>query len=175
MRKPLAVITLALLASVVLTDCARKRQPETDTRGRIEPPVTDRADGTADGRRAEEERMAFERALNAIRDPVYFDFDRSDLRPEARETLNRKAQILRDYPDIRVRIEGHCDERGTVEYNLALGERRAESARQYLIDLGIDPDRLTTVSYGEERPAVEGRNEAAWALNRRAEFVPLGV
>ena len=95
--------------------------------------------------------------------------------PEAREELNQKAEVLRQYPDIRVRIEGHCDERGTVEYNLALGERRAEAARSYLIDLGIDPDRLTTVSYGEERPAVEGQNEAAWSQNRRDEFVALGV
>jgi peptidoglycan-associated lipoprotein len=116
-----------------------------------------------------------ERAMASIQAPIYFDFDRSELKPEAREVLNQKAEAMRQYPDIRIRIEGHCDERGTVEYNLALGERRAEAARAYLIDLGIDPDRMTTVSYGEERPAVPESNEAAWAQNRRDEFVPLGV
>ena len=75
---------------------------------------------------------------------------------------------------MQLRLEGHADERGTVEYNLALGERRAEAARAYLIDLGIDPDRMTTISYGEERPAVQGANEAAWSQNRRDEFIPLG-
>jgi peptidoglycan-associated lipoprotein len=108
-----------------------------------------------------------------IGDMIFFDFDRSDLRPEARTTLQQKSEILRQYPDIRVRIEGNADERGTVEYNLALGERRADAARTYLIDLGIDPDRLTTISYGEERPLAEGQNETAWQQNRRDEFIPI--
>jgi peptidoglycan-associated lipoprotein len=112
-------------------------------------------------------------AMAMIGDMIFFDFDRSELRPEARTTLQQKSEILRQYPDIRVRIEGNADERGTVEYNLALGERRADAARTYLIDLGIDPDRLTTISYGEERPLDEGHNEAAWQQNRRDEFIPI--
>jgi peptidoglycan-associated lipoprotein len=170
-----AVIVLVLAAGVVLASCSRKRQPETEDVVRTQPPETVvQPDTGEDTRDAEEEAMR-ERAMASIQAPIYFDFDRSELKPEAREVLNQKAEALRQYPDVRIRIEGHCDERGTVEYNLALGERRAEAARQYLIDLGIDPDRLTTVSYGEERPAVPESNEAAWAQNRRDEFVPLGV
>jgi peptidoglycan-associated lipoprotein len=117
--------------------------------------------------------LSRDEAMAMIGDMIFFDFDRSDLRPEARTTLQQKSEILRQYPDIRVRIEGNADERGTVEYNLALGERRADAGRTYLIDLGIDPDRLTTISYGEERPLAEGHNEAAWQQNRRDEFIPI--
>lgn len=174
-RRLLGIVMLLMVAGMALVGC-RRRQPETEDRGRTEPStVVDTPDAGAGDRAAETEALMRERALAAISAPIYFDFDRSDLRSEAREVLNQKAEVLRQYPDIRVRIEGHCDERGTVEYNLALGERRAEAARSYLIDLGIDPDRLTTVSYGEERPAVEGQNEAAWSQNRRDEFVALGV
>src|SRR5687768_1534560 len=170
-----AVIVLALAAGLALSGC-RKRQPETENVERTLPPetVVDQPDTGEEMRDAEEEAMR-ERAMASIQAPIYFDFDRSELKTEAREVLNQKAEAMRQYPDIRIRIEGHCDERGTVEYNLALGERRAEAARAYLIDLGIDPDRMTTVSYGEERPAVPESNEAAWAQNRRDEFVPLGV
>jgi peptidoglycan-associated lipoprotein len=175
-----SLLSVVALALVVLAGCGGNPPPETDTRERTEPPpvVTDTAEeeaAEAARRAAEEDRLVRERAVSMLRDQVYFDFDRSELKPEARETLRRKAEVLRQYPDFRLRIEGHCDERGTVEYNLALGERRAEAARQYLVDLGIDPDRLTTVSYGEERPAIPGSNEAAWAQNRRDEFIPLGV
>ena len=102
---------------------------------------------------------------------VYFDFDKANLRPEAKELLKVNAQVLKDNPDVTVSIEGHCDERGTVEYNLALGERRANAARQYLVDMGVAAARIRTISYGEERPADPGHNEGAWAKNRRAAFV----
>jgi len=101
---------------------------------------------------------------------VYFDFDRSNLTSESRASLEHNAAVLKEYPDIRVLIEGHCDERGTIEYNLALGERRALAARNYLINLGINPDRLATISYGEERPVDPRHNEEAWAKNRRDDF-----
>lgn len=120
-------------------------------------------------------RMAGDRALAEIRQPIYFAFDRSELEGPSRATLQRKADVLREWPGARVVVEGHADERGTVEYNLALGERRAQVARSYLIDLGIDGDRLTTVSYGEERPVGGGHNEASWKLDRRDEFVPSGI
>lgn len=170
-------LTLGILAVAVVamtTAGCRRRAPEVEPRDRTEPPPVT-TPTTTDDDRAREEAERRERAMVDLRVPIYFDFDRSELKPEARETLQRKAEVLRTYPEIRIRIEGHCDERGTVEYNLALGERRAEAARQYLIDLGIDPDRITTVSYGEERPAAEGSNEAAWSLNRRDEFIPIGV
>jgi peptidoglycan-associated lipoprotein len=173
----LTLLMVTALALGLAAGCSRRQPPATDDRGRVEPPpATDTADGDADAqRRAEEEaRLARERAYGSIQDMIFFDFDRSDLREDARQTLQMKAEALRQFPDIRIRIEGHADERGTVEYNLALGERRADAARAYLVDLGIDPDRMTTISYGEERPAVEGQNEAAWSQNRRDEFVILG-
>jgi peptidoglycan-associated lipoprotein len=173
----LTLLTVTVLALGLAASCSRKQPPATDDRGRVEPPpATDTADADADAqRRAEEEaRLAREAAYGSIQDMIFFDFDRSDLREDARQTLQTKAEALRQFPDIRIRIEGHADERGTIEYNLALGERRADAARAYLVDLGIDPDRMTVISYGEERPQVDGQNEAAWSQNRRDEFVILG-
>ena len=102
---------------------------------------------------------------------VHFDFDKSDLRPEARDILAQHAQKLKERPNELVLIEGHCDERGTIEYNLALGDRRAMSVRDYLVSLGIEAARITTISYGKERPLDAGHNEEAWAKNRRGAFV----
>ena len=104
--------------------------------------------------------------------PVYFEFDRFDLDEEAKGLLREKADILRAYPALSLRIEGHCDNRGTDEYNLALGERRAKAAYDYLVLLGIKPSRLAWVSFGEMYPAVEGQAEDAWGRNRRDEFRP---
>ncbi len=102
---------------------------------------------------------------------VNFDYDQFNLKPQAREILRKHADWLLEYPNFSVVIEGHCDERGTNEYNLALGERRATSAMEYLVNLGVDKKRLTTISYGEELPLDPGHNEEAWAKNRRAHFV----
>ncbi len=99
---------------------------------------------------------------------VYFDFDRFDLNDVSRSTLERQAAWLSANPGVRVAIEGHCDERGTREYNLALGERRANAAKDYLVALGVSPDRIRTVSYGEERPVAMGSNDVAWSQNRRS-------
>ncbi len=106
--------------------------------------------------------------LTAIGNSVYFGFDSAALDPRARQTLSRQAAFLKMNPSIKVTIEGHCDERGTREYNLALGERRASAARDFLLAQGIDAARIRTVSYGKERPAVEGSNETAWSKNRRS-------
>jgi peptidoglycan-associated lipoprotein len=103
-----------------------------------------------------------------VGDRVYFGFDRFDLSAEARAVLDRQAQWLSQYPNTRVVIEGHADERGTREYNLALGERRATAVRNYLVASGIAASRVSTISYGKERPEVVGSNESAWAQNRRA-------
>ncbi len=101
---------------------------------------------------------------------IYFEYDRSNLQPDAQQILTDKADFLRANPSYSVLIAGNCDDRGTEEYNLALGERRAMSAKNYLIALGISPDRLKTISYGELRPADPANNPVAWALNRRDTF-----
>ena len=106
-----------------------------------------------------------------ISEDIYFDFDSAQLLPQAQEILRQKADWLRSHVGASVIVEGHTDERGTVEYNLALGDRRAEAVKAFLVELGISPDRITTISYGEERPADPGHDEAAWAKNRRAQFV----
>jgi len=137
------------------------------------------------GRRAlEEQRLREEQRLmeeqrkqgmsqqpQVIDEDIYFDFDQSMIRPDAQEVLRKKAEFLRENSVVSVVIEGHCDERGTAEYNLALGERRALAAKAFLMDLGISSSRLSTISYGEERPIDPRSNEEAWARNRRAHFV----
>ena len=102
---------------------------------------------------------------------VFFDFDKSELRSDAVAQLKTNANWIQASGGRKVVVEGHCDERGTNEYNLALGERRANSAKDYIVNLGVEPARLKTVSYGEEKPFAEGHNEDAWAQNRRAHFV----
>ena len=116
-------------------------------------------------REAEQMKMMF------LGEYAHFAFDRSDLDETAQEILLRKAEFLRANPDTYITIEGHCDERGTNEYNLALGDRRAESAKSFIVDLGIEAYRISTVSYGEERPLCYVSDEECWAKNRRAAFV----
>ncbi len=108
---------------------------------------------------------------NISQNNIYFEFDKSRLTPMAQDTLMRHAAWLRENPDATVTIEGHADERGTNEYNLALGDRRADSAKDFLVDLGISASRLTTISYGEERPLCMDQTEECWAKNRRGHFV----
>ena len=130
-------------------------------------------------KRLEEERLkaeglkgeALKAAMQFESTMIYFDFDKSNLRPDAQATLRKQADFLQANPKAKVIIEGHCDERGTTEYNLALGDRRANSAKAFLVNLGVSESRLTTISYGEERPLDSGGTEMAWAKNRRAQFV----
>jgi peptidoglycan-associated lipoprotein len=122
-------------------------------------------------RAAEMERANMAAKRMFMNEDIYFEFDSAVLQPMARDVLNRKAEWLRNNPDASIIIEGHCDERGTNAYNIALGDRRAESAKAYLVDLGIDEVVFATISYGEERPVDPGHNEEAWAKNRRAHFV----
>ena len=107
----------------------------------------------------------------AMFENIHFDFDKSFIREDAKPTLGNVAAYLKKNPNAKLQIEGHCDERGTSEYNMALGQRRADSAKKYLVNLGVAGSRLSTITYGEERPADPGHNEAAWAKNRRAVFV----
>ena len=101
---------------------------------------------------------------------IHFDFDKYSIKDEYKDVLTQKAQLLREWPSVKIRIEGHCDEWGTNEYNLALGERRANAAMEFLVGAGVSADRITTVSYGEEKPLDPGHNKEAWKMNRRDEF-----
>lgn len=123
---------------------------------------------------AEREAAARQRAINEARatltEMVHFDYDMSEIRSDAAEILRKKVAVLRASPSVTLRIAGHADERGSTEYNLALGNRRAEAVKQFLTGFGLSADRFTTTSFGEERPLVNASNEDAWAQNRRAEF-----
>ena len=130
----------------------------------------------AEKARQAEERLEAEKAqamsemVQDLKEPIHFAFDSYELSPEARSILKDKAAVLDGNPEWKVVIEGHCDERGTDEYNLALGERRARAAYEFLVLLGIEADRLSIISYGEEKPVDTAHTEAAWARNRRDEF-----
>lgn len=119
--------------------------------------------------RAAEE--ALRRARAVLTERVHFDYDMSEIRPDAEQVLRSKVEILRASPNVRIRIEGHCDERGSNEYNDALGNRRAQAVVDFFTNFGLDPSRFATVSFGEDRPLVRASNEEAWAQNRRAEFI----
>jgi peptidoglycan-associated lipoprotein len=140
------------------------------------PPEPEPEDDSADRERLERERMAreaAERARAAATDlaaMINFDYDQAVVRPPDQETLDRKATILLANPGVRIRIAGHADERGSDEYNLALGNRRAAAAKRYLVNKGVDASRVEVISYGEERPLNPGSDETAYAQNRRAEF-----
>jgi peptidoglycan-associated lipoprotein len=108
--------------------------------------------------------------LREVRD-AYFDYDKADIRPDARASLSQTADFLKGHPSIKATIEGHCDERGSTEYNLALGDRRATAVKQYLVSLGVSADRLSTVSFGKEKPFCNESNESCWQQNRRGHFV----
>src|SRR5439155_11427620 len=108
---------------------------------------------------------------HVVRKPIQCDFAKADTRGDAQQSMNGNAARMREHGSLKVRIEGHCDERGTVEYNLALGDRRARAARDYLVSVGIPAQRLRTISFGKERPLDPGHNESAWSVNRRAEFI----
>ena len=181
-------LVLIVPGLMLATSCAKKKiESEPGVVTIEEEPVTEGV--TADDERArrralEEQRISEERLREQAKarreraeleefqnEHIYFEFDKSRLLPESKEILRNKAKWLMAHPDVSVIIEGHCDERGTSEYNMALGDRRAQSAKSYLVDLEIGSRRLMTISYGEERPLDPGHNERAWAKNRRDQFV----
>ncbi|MDG5494233.1 MULTISPECIES: peptidoglycan-associated lipoprotein Pal [Azospirillaceae] len=157
--KIVSLVAVALLA----TACSSKKEPTATatTAGTSAPaaPAAAKPTGPVPG-------SAEDFVVN-VGDRVFFGFDKSDLTPEATATLDRQAAWLKQYQGVTVTVEGHADERGTREYNLALGERRATAVKNYLTALGVDGARVQTISYGKERPAVVGSNEAAWTQNRR--------
>lgn len=156
MRK--AIIALAAVGA--LAACASRPEPtptpETTTPTPTQPSPSGPTPGSVEDFRV------------SVGDRVFFGYDRFDLTPEARQVLERQAAWLRRYPNVRLLVAGNCDERGTREYNLALGARRAAAARDYLVSLGIEGGRLETVSYGKERPLDPRANEEAWSVNRNA-------
>lgn len=170
--------SVAVLVGVtLLAGCGKKPEPEPPAPPPVSeqrpstPPATDDAEARA---RAEAEARAREARMRSraiLEERVFFDYDRSDLDAAQQETLRRKVEVLRSDAVVRLRVEGHADERGSLEYNLALGMRRAQSVKDYLVGFGLDAGRFTVESLGEDRPADSGRTEAAWARNRRAEFV----
>ena len=129
---------------------------------------TSEASGSSGSTSADSDIQTPDEMLAKVGSTVYFGYDQSTLTAEAQATLDRQAAFLKSNPTIRIVIEGHCDERGTREYNLALGDRRASAARDYLVAKGVNASRLTTISYGKERPAVGGSNDTSYALNRRS-------
>jgi len=141
---------------------ATTQMPAQDVSGISEQPIVESAAGS--------EQMAAPTAVAAGLERIFFDFDQYTLTPLATDTLAANAAYLQANPTLQVRIEGYCDERGSDEYNLALGERRALAAMNYLVSLGVAKERLSTISYGEEMPLDPGHGEEAWAKNRRAEF-----
>ena len=118
-------------------------------------------------------REAAERQKNLTLEPIYFDYDDYAIRDDQKEVLTQNADWFKAHPQVRIRLEGNCDERGTAEYNLALGQRRADSTKAFLEGLGIQKNRMLTISYGKERPITLEHNETAWAKNRRVDFAPL--
>jgi peptidoglycan-associated lipoprotein len=164
MLKRLFLTALVLMMGVALVNqegCSRKPKGAGEEMVGVE-------NGRKVRRRPGEDEYA-RRGVSPLQ-TVYFDYDRADIRPEMRTVLQRNAEWLRRHPRVKMSIEGHCDERGTEEYNMALGQRRAEAVKSYLVSLGISSNRLSTISYGEERPADPGHSETAWAKNRRVEF-----
>ncbi len=186
MRKNIwiALALVVLLPAMLFTvSCAKKQvetaeeppapvaQPEPEPSTTADDDAAERARIEAERLQAEEEERQRMAARNAFtNEDIYFEFDSSALLPMAQDLLAQKAEYLRAMPGLSVTIEGHCDDRGTDAYNMALGERRAQAVKDFLVNMGISGPQLNTISYGEERPVDMGQNEEAWAKNRRAHF-----
>jgi peptidoglycan-associated lipoprotein len=145
-------ICLVIAGALILTACATTKKESTST-----------ATGGAGPVPGSQEDLVVN-----VGDRVFFDYDRYDLKDEGRATLQRQAAWMKMHPDVTVTVEGHCDERGTREYNLALGSRRATASKDYLVSLGVDSARVSTISYGKERPVCVESAESCWSINRRA-------
>jgi peptidoglycan-associated lipoprotein len=197
--KPVSLLfVIGLGAAVVAAGCGKKNTEQVapvanaDSAAQAEQARRD-AEAAAQAERDRLEREAAERAASqraadsaaaaarlseevrsTVAAMIHFDYDKSNVRPDDAGTLDQKVAILQANPDLRIRINGHCDERGSDEYNLALGNRRAQAAKQYLVSHGIDAGRIETQSWGEERPLVDGHDEGAWSQNRRDEFEIIG-
>ncbi|MDX1630638.1 MAG: peptidoglycan-associated lipoprotein Pal [Thermoanaerobaculia bacterium] len=187
-RKGMIVFAVLMLGvALVTTACPKKKAKQADDMEIESTPVevdTEEVTTASTPTTAEDEKPeGLPEDLPALNEEIrqqgligdiFFDYDEYSLRAEARDRLAKNAEFMSEHPELLFTIEGHCDERGTNEYNLALGDRRANAAKDYLVSLGVDGDRLRTVSYGEERPFCEQDNESCYQLNRRAHFVVTG-
>lgn len=186
-RSALSVLAILSLSGLMVVAGCKKKQPETtDTDMTTEtseapaeevtpPPEVDTVDDITQAIMDEDlQRLNQLLAEQGLVGDVYFDYDDYDLKPEARERLSRNADFMKEHPELVFTLEGHCDERGTNEYNLALGDRRANAAKNYLLSLGVDAAAMQTLSYGEERPVCTDAAESCWSRNRRAHFLVTG-
>jgi peptidoglycan-associated lipoprotein len=181
-KKSLIATILILSIALIMTGCPKKTVVKEEPFIKKEEATKAEAERKAKETKAKEE---FEKSMVAKKTPgiegevfessllkdIHFDFDKYDIRPADAAILKGNADLLKKYHKVKVQIEGHCDERGTVEYNLALGERRANSTRDYLVSIGVSPERISTISYGKERPLDPAHDEGAWTKNRRAHTV----
>ncbi|MBK7140906.1 MAG: peptidoglycan-associated lipoprotein Pal [bacterium] len=163
--KRISLVLMILAAAFMLFGCPPKPKPTNTETPPVQPP-TEQPKEDIKPPVVDDKPMISESQFQT----VYFDFDKYNLRSDGKSALDANAGLLKQFPDVIVRIEGHCDERGTVEYNLSLGEKRARACMEYLNGLGIAANRVSVISYGEERPAVSGSDESAWSQNRRCEF-----
>jgi len=177
----LSISFVVILSVMFITvSCAKKvvqNEPEPITQSEVSKAPDKSAEEADQTGQLQEDRLRAEAAASEaagaafVNENILFSFDSSVLSDQAQQILNNKADYLRANSGIMVTVEGHCDNRGTEAYNIALGERRAESVKNFLVDLGISANRLKTISYGEERPIAMGQDEASWAKNRRAQFM----
>jgi peptidoglycan-associated lipoprotein len=170
LRTQFVLLSLPLLTVLVLSGCSKKKEiaeaappPPPTTTTETPPPAPPPSTGS-------ETETPNKTVQDQLAD-IFFDYDSAELSSSAQSTLDANGKVLNDNANVSLTIEGHCDERGTVEYNLALGDRRAQSAKDYLVRFGVPATRLSVISYGEERPFATGGDEAAFAQNRRAHFV----
>lgn len=188
MKKLILLLIPLMCIGLVFTACGKKTaavqedKPEAVTPAQSQPATTpaptpapaaaksEKADNTDKNQGITVKTTLGDQVLQL--DAIYFDYNSYELRPDAIKTLEKSARILKQNPTAVISIEGHCDERGTVEYNIALGERRAYSVKKYFVEYGLNPDNLVTISYGKEKPIDPGHDEDAWSKNRRAAIVP---
>ena len=179
MKHRLVVAVLTAGMAITAGACGGNPEPEEPTPAPTDQgmdpatqPTGTGVDSEAERRAAEEERIRRETmaARDILEERIHFDYDQSEIGPASEQKLLQKVAVMRANPDVQIRIEGHADERGSIEYNMALAQRRAEAARSFLMDYGVSGDRIFTVSYGEDRPLINASNEQAWAQNRRDEF-----
>lgn len=169
MKRQMQTLAVAFTVVLALSGC-RKQQPEAPAPQPPPPSNPTPPPTPPPSQPAEDPAAVAARNRATLMEMIHFDFDRSDIRPDARAILEAKVPLLRADPTLKLRIDGHADERGSVEYNIALGLRRANAAKQFLVGYGFDESRFETQSFGESRPLDPASNESAWARNRRAEF-----
>ncbi len=180
MKRKFIPVTLALLLTAAGFSGCTKRIANTDMAGtskekpaatKTAPSVKSAPEATVSSTETPETSANVAPMKNMIIEDVYFDFDRYSIRADSRKALEDDAAILKDNAGMKITIEGHCDERGPAEYNLVLGQKRADAVKRYLNDLGVEATRIATISYGNEKPFCTEHNEACWQKNRRAHFV----